>query len=232
MKINWSNIDELEDHFITYLLYEDSFTVPQISRIRNKSIEEVNEDLIKSKLSLRKKDEGDVRKENDIIKDYLSMNKEDRLNFIKKMGQNELAIFKNKVYSGVINTSNMDDLIIFIWTCGELRDERFLKILYPLVEKNSVSIRRIAYSAIGKISSPSSKYILELGLIDENPQVRQYCAKHLASIGDRKTIEILENIINRKAKFEKAYVIEACRLTLDALKKKFGEKNNSQSCEV
>ena len=43
MGISWSNIDNLEDYFITYLLYTESKTVSQISRIRNISIAEVND---------------------------------------------------------------------------------------------------------------------------------------------------------------------------------------------
>ncbi len=35
MDINWENIDNLEDYFITYLLYKESKTVSQISKIRN-----------------------------------------------------------------------------------------------------------------------------------------------------------------------------------------------------
>ena len=34
MNISWDNIGNLEDHYITYLLYKESKTVSQISKIR------------------------------------------------------------------------------------------------------------------------------------------------------------------------------------------------------
>ena len=49
MDISWNNIDNLEDYFITYLLYTESKTVSQISKIRNISVTEVNDHLIRAK---------------------------------------------------------------------------------------------------------------------------------------------------------------------------------------
>lgn len=220
MVIGWENIDDLEDYFITYLLYKKSLTVPQISRIRNKSIEDVNNDLIKAKLSLRKSRKNDA-KEKDIINYYLTLSKEERISFIKSLGEEETIDFKRKVYKGILNLENAEDLMVLVWTAGEFQDSRFLNILYPLTEKNHSNLRRIAYSAIGKIACEESSYILELGLLDKNPQVRQYCAKYLGDIGSMDSIRILENLVKNKAGFEKEYVIRACKASLDKLYQKF-----------
>lgn len=220
MVIGWENIDDLEDYFITYLLYKKSLKVPQISRIRNKSIEDVNNDLIKAKLSLRKSKKNDA-KEKDIINYYLTLSKEERISFIKSLGEEETIDFKRKVYKGILNLENAEDLMVLVWTAGEFQDSRFLNILYPLTEKNHSNLRRIAYSAIGKIACEESSYILELGLLDKNPQVRQYCAKYLGDIGSMDSIRILENLVKNKAGFEKEYVIRACKTSLDKLYQKF-----------
>lgn len=53
MDINWENIDNLEDYFITYLLYKESKTVSQISKIRNISSTEAGEQLIQAKLKIK-----------------------------------------------------------------------------------------------------------------------------------------------------------------------------------
>ncbi|MFN1844826.1 hypothetical protein ACK2FO_11335 [Clostridioides difficile] len=53
MDINWENIDNLEDYFITYLLYKESKTVSQISKIRNISSTEASEQLIQAKLKIK-----------------------------------------------------------------------------------------------------------------------------------------------------------------------------------
>lgn len=222
MDISWKNIDDIDDFYITYLLYKDSFTIPQISRIRNKSIEEVNNDLIEAKSYFR--EIGKVFNEKDVIEDYLGMDKDTRLKFISDLDEEGLSDFKSKVYKGILDTKNIEDLIVYIWTCGELKDKRFLKLLYALIERNHVHIRRIAYSAIGKIAEPESRYVLELGLLDDNPQVRQYCAKYLSDIGNLESIRILENLVKNKAEFEKEYVIRACNSTLYILYEKFGIK--------
>lgn len=74
MVIGWDNVDDLEDYFITYLLYRDSLTVPQIARIRNLSQDEVNLQLITAKTEIRKsKQESKKDAECDIIVDYLTL---------------------------------------------------------------------------------------------------------------------------------------------------------------
>ena len=107
--------------------------------------------------------------------------------------------------------------MVLVWTVGEFRDDRFLNVLYPLTQKGHSNLRRIAYSAIGKIGSTSSASVVEMGLMDDNPQIRQYCAKFLGDIGNRDSIKVLENVIKNKTDFEKEYVIRACVLSLDKL---------------
>lgn len=61
MDINWENIDNLEDYFITYLLYKESKTVSQISKIRNISSTEASEQLIQAKLKIKEMQKDDLR---------------------------------------------------------------------------------------------------------------------------------------------------------------------------
>ena len=86
MVIGWDNVDDLEDYFITYLLYRDSLTVPQIARIRNLSQDEVNLQLITAKTEIRKsKQESKKDNECEIIVDYLTLTKEERLEFLDNL---------------------------------------------------------------------------------------------------------------------------------------------------
>ena len=73
MDISWSNIDNLEDYFITYLLYTESKTVSQISRIRNISIAEVNDQLIKAKLEIKSANKQKVESSNDVLDKFLKI---------------------------------------------------------------------------------------------------------------------------------------------------------------
>ena len=218
MVIGWDNVDNLEDYFITYLLYRDSLTVPQIARVRNMSQDEVNLQLIAAKTEIRKsKQESKKGSDCDVIMDYLTLTKEERLEFLENLSDKDKNAFKRQVYKGILKLNNVDDLMVLVWTVGEFRDDRFLNILYPLTQKGHSNLRRIAYSAIGKIGSSTSASVIEMGLMDDNPQIRQYCAKFLGDIGNRNSIKVLENVIKNKTDFEKKYVIRACVLSLDKL---------------
>ena len=210
MDISWNNIDNLEDYFITYLLYTESKTVSQISKIRNISVTEVNDHLIRAKVESSK----------DVLDKFLELGKDARLEFIDELSldkEKELN-FKRELYKRILKEKNADDLIVLIWATGEFKDDRFLKILHPLTNHRHSDIRRITYSAIRKISSPKSKFVLEKGLYDSNPQTRQYCAKALAKVGDDKTVEILQRLIEHKKLNEKEYVIRAYNEAILALK--------------
>ena len=67
MNISWDNIDNLEDYHITYLLYKESKTVSQISKIRNLSSVEVNDQLIKAKLEIKAMLKDKVELSKDIL---------------------------------------------------------------------------------------------------------------------------------------------------------------------
>lgn len=220
MDISWSNIDNLEDYFITYLLYTESKTVSQISKIRNMDISDVNDQLIKAKLEIKSENRQKVESSKDVLDKFLELGKDSRLEFMEELTLNkekELN-FKRELYKRILREKNADDLIILIWATGEFKDDRFLKILHPLTNHRHSDIRRITYSAIRKISSPKSKSVLEKGLYDSNPQTRQYCAKALAKVGDNKTVDILQKLIKNKRINEKEYVIRAYNEAILALK--------------
>lgn len=208
MNIGWDNIDNLEDYYITYLLYKESKTVSQISKIRNLSTIEVNDQLIKAKLEIKAMLKDKIELSKDIIDKFLSLNKTDRLEFIGKLESEREIDFKRKLYKRILTEKNAEDLMILIWTTGELRDERFLKLLHPLTSHRHSDVRRITYSAIRKIESPSSREYLQRGLYDSNPQTRQYCAKALAKIGNENSLRMLKQLKNKK-QIEKDYVLRA-----------------------
>ena len=192
MNISWDNIDKLEDHYITYLLYKESRTVSQISKIRNLSTSQVNDQLIKAKLEIKSM----------LIDKFLVLNKNDRLKFMDSLNEERMLDFKRKLYKRIITEKNAEDLMILIWATGELKDDRFLALLHPLTSHRHSDVRRITYSALRKIESPSSREYLQRGLYDSNPQTRQYCAKALAKIGNKNSLKMLKQLRNKK-NFEK-----------------------------
>ena len=208
MNISWDNIDKLEDHYITYLLYKESRTVSQISKIRNLSTSQVNDQLIKAKLEIKSMLKDKVELSKDVIDKFLVINKNDRLKFMDSLNEERMLDFKRKLYKRIITEKNAEDLMILIWATGELKDDRFLALLHPLTSHRHSDVRRITYSALRKIESPSSREYLQRGLYDSNPQTRQYCAKALAKIGNKNSLKMLKQLRNKK-NFEKEYVLRA-----------------------
>lgn len=208
MNISWDNIDKLEDHYITYLLYKESRTVSQISKIRNLSTSQVNDQLIKAKLEIKSMLKDKVELSKDVIDRFLVLNKNDRLKFMDSLNEERMLDFKRKLYKRIITEKNAEDLMILIWATGELKDDRFLALLHPLTSHRHSDVRRITYSALRKIESPSSREYLQRGLYDSNPQTRQYCAKALAKIGNKNSLKMLKQLRNKK-NFEKEYVLRA-----------------------
>ena len=208
MNISWDNIDKLEDHYITYLLYKESRTVSQISKIRNLSTSQVNDQLIKAKLEIKSMLKDKVELSKDVIDKFLVLNKNDRLKFMDSLNEERMLDFKRKLYKRIITEKNAEDLMILIWATGELKDDRFLALLHPHTSHRHSDVRRITYSALRKIESPSSREYLQRGLYDSNPQTRQYCAKALAKIGNKNSLKMLKQLRNKK-NFEKEYVLRA-----------------------
>ena len=208
MNISWDNIDKLEDHYITYLLYKESRTVSQISKIRNLSTSQVNDQLIKAKLEIKSMLKDKVELSKDVIDKFLVLNKNDRLKFMDSLNEERMLDFKRKLYKRIITEKYAEDLMILIWATGELKDDRFLALLHPLTSHRHSDVRRITYSALRKIESPSSREYLQRGLYDSNPQTRQYCAKALAKIGNKNSLKMLKQLRNKK-NFEKEYVLRA-----------------------
>ena len=89
MDISWNNIDNLEDYFITYLLYNESKTVSQISKIRNIPIADVNDHLIKAKLEIKSANKQKVESSKDILDKFLELGKDSRLEFIEELSLDE-----------------------------------------------------------------------------------------------------------------------------------------------
>ena len=216
--VDWNNIDELEDYFITYLLYKESKTVSQISKIRNISTMEVKDQLIKAKLQIKSLSKEKVESSKGILDKYLELSKSERLDFIEELNLDDdrMIKFKRELYKRIRTEKNAEDLIILIWTTGELKEEKYLDFLDALTMHRHSDIRRITYSAIRKISSPRSRTCLEKGLYDSNPQTRQYCAKALAIIGNDNSLKILEKLIKQKS-HEKEYVLRAYEEAIQAL---------------
>ena len=211
-------MDQLEDHFITYLLYKESKTVPQISKIRNISAIEVKDQLIKAKLEIKSMSKNKIESSKNILDKYLELEKSERLDFIEDLGLDEdkMLKFKRELYKRIRLEKNAEDLIILIWTTGELKEEKYLDLLHSLTMHRHSDVRRITYSAIWKIQLHKSRLCLVKGLFDFIPLTRQYCAKALSVVGNNNSLQILKKLL-LKSNHEKEYVLRAYEEAIIAL---------------
>ncbi|MBO5131196.1 MAG: HEAT repeat domain-containing protein [Romboutsia sp.] len=218
MNISWDNIDNLEDYFITYLLYKESKNVSQISKIRNLDISEVNDQLIKAKMDIKSMLKNKVELSKDVLDKFLELGKDDRIKFINELSEERLLEMKRKLYKRILIEKNIEDLMTLIWTTGELKDDRFLPVVHPFTTHRHSDVRRITYSALRKIESKSSREYFQRGLYDTNPQTRQYCAKALSKVGNENSLNMIKRLRN-KTKPEKEYVLRAYDEAINQLEK-------------
>lgn len=211
----WKDISKIEDYFITYLLYKEGKPIESIALIRRMSKQEVEKDIIKSKIFLSKDLKKEIR-EDKLVK-IISLPKKDRVLYLKDITEEEKNKLSDEIYNRYIKFKNQEDRMILIWLIGELNEERFLPFLRMELRSKNVNYRRLACSALGKMGNKGAKPWLEATLKDENPQVRQYAVKALSGIGDSHTLELLREVVLTD---EKEYVKRAAKQSIKEIKNK------------
>lgn len=220
----WKDISKIEDHFITYLLYKEGKPIESIALIRRMSKQEVEKDIIKSKIFLSKDSKKEIR-EDRLVK-LISLPKKDRILYLKNITEEEKNKLSDEIYNRYIKFKNQEDRMILIWLIGELNEERFLPFLRMELRSKNVNYRRLACSALGKMGNKEAKPWLEATLKDENPQVRQYAVKALSEIGDYHTLELLREIVLTD---EKGYVKRAAKQSIEEIKNKLKNRINNKN---
>lgn len=207
----WENLNNIEDHYITYMLYREGKSVEAISIIRGKTKNEVEREILKSKIDLM-----DYRKTEDELVKIISLSKSERIDYLGGLTDLEKEKLEEEIYKRYIKFKNPEDRIILIWLIGELKSKKLLPFLKMELKSNKVNYRRLSCSALGKIGDVSTKQWLEEMVKDENPQVRQYAIKALSHIGDDKTVLILKGAYENE---KVMYVKRGIRETIEEIEK-------------
>ena len=232
MILAWTAGELADDEFLEFLeelINHENDDVRKVANSAIKKIKNKSKEADKNKkekkleenipINLNEKNFDNNNEKKDELQIFLGLDKNKRLDFLDRLKPEKMIYFKRKVYKRILTEYNTDDLIVLIWTTGELKDENFLNILHNLTEHRNSDVRRITYSAIRKIGSPKSREVLELGLLDSNPQTRQYCAKALLKVGNEHSLNILRNLYRARQGVEKDYVLRACREAIIELEK-------------
>ena len=232
MILAWTAGELADDEFLEFLeelINHENDDVRKVANSAIKKIKNKSKEADKNKkekkleenipINLNEKNFDNNNEKKDELQIFLGLDKNKRLDFLDRLKPEKMIYFKRKVYKRILTEYNTDDLIVLIWTTGELKDENFLNILHNLTEHRNSDVRRITYSAIRKIGSPKSREVLELGLLDSNPQTRQYCAKALLKVGNEHSLNILKNLYRARQGVEKDYVLRAYREAIIELEK-------------
>ena len=232
MILAWTAGELADDEFLEFLeelINHENDDVRKVANSAIKKIKNKSKEADKNKkekkleenipINLNEKNFDNNNEKKDELQIFLGLDKNKRLDFLDRLKPEKMIYFKRKVYKRILTEYNTDDLIVLIWTTGELKDENFLPILHNLTEHRNSDVRRITYSAIRKIGSPKSREVLELGLLDSNPQTRQYCAKALLKVGNGHSLNILRNQYRARQGVEKDYVLRAYREAIIELEK-------------
>lgn len=179
--LSWDQIQEKEDEMITYLLYLEGKSIDLVSRIRNLSRETVENHIIhcKNALNLEKQNIDD-----DFFIHLLASTKEERIKIINFLNEDEKLSLINYLMRKIPLIHNADDKMIALWIAGELKDPKLLPTIHKEINHKHGGVRRMVCSALGKIGSSHSIDVLHKSLQDVKPQVRQYAANALKTIGN------------------------------------------------
>lgn len=186
----------------------------------------------KSKIAKYKDENSKIHKvlkiqPNDIkykdVNSYLIMDKEDRLNLIQNIDGEDIVNFKKDIYTRMVYEENADDLMALIWTAGELKDPGYIPLIISMASKGHASIRRLSYSALGKIAHEDGLSCLYDGLSDQMPQCRQYAAIAIGKIGNRESLSILKEAYQKEKMRSniKEYILRAIEKAIDEIKQKY-----------
>lgn len=222
----WDNIDEMSDSMISYNLFKEGKTISQISRIRNIDDHTIKLQLFEIKKQMSYEIQNpDINEEHLTLDNYLSMSKLQRLECIQKLKDlnNEQAM-TDILSKGFSSISNIEDMMVMIWTIGELNLIFFKDRLKYFCSHPHGNIRRMTFSAMGKMGLEEFLPYLINGLKDKKPQVRQYAIIAFGKVSNEDNIARLYNIINDKD--EKEYIKRAARQSVDLI------LNNSNMGEI
>lgn len=156
-------------------LYSQGFTIDYISAKLHISKEEVENTVIKIKLQ-------ELNKPTlvSILKNALSMPKENRLAYLSKLNEADKKILQEDISLFLNNSkNNYEDTVVAIWIIGEMNFVGLSDILCKYSASSNKNILRIVYSSMGKIIDDRFIPYLKMGCRNDGIQVRMYSIKSL-----------------------------------------------------
>ncbi|EYE89708.1 hypothetical protein Q428_00825 [Fervidicella metallireducens AeB] len=190
-KLTWSQIEEMSDTEITYLLYLEGKDIKTICRIRGIDRVDAERHIIEGKIKYRIF-EGTKNTE-DIVKRLLRCHKDERQNALKIMGTQDIKKLERYALENLY-TSTRDECLFYIWLLGEIKSKDAVQAIITFLRCRDGNIKRICCSALGKIGDLRAEDSLILCLDENRTQIKEYAIKALGRIKSKKALERLKKI--------------------------------------
>lgn len=193
VQFDWNDVENYTSDEITYFLSLEGKSINSICKIRNLSKEEVQRQLIEGKIKYRF-----LAKSKNVKELFLTLcdtAKQDKLLVLNSLSNEsrEKLIEHIKVNYAEMPSKNKETAV---WILGELNAASGIDILQKATVHNHVNIRRMAVSAMGKITDKGSETALIRALDDENSQVVLYAIKSLIKLKSEKAMKKISLIYN------------------------------------
>lgn len=210
--VNWDKGLALEDKMISFLLYQEGKSIALISKIRNLPMDIIQEHIIQAKISEGKADKG---KYAPVLVKLLSSTKEERIRFLDECSKDETVKLVSYLKAAIPQIQQPEDKMVALWIAGHISaNELLAEIRREYLNKHG-GVRRMVCSALRKMPHQDNLPTLHKALQDNKPQVRQYAAKALGQIGDKKTLYRLKNLLNKPDEMD--YVKRAYRQAIEEI---------------
>ena len=189
--VDWSLVAEYSEEEISYYLYLEGKNAEAISKIRN-----INKEVVQSHILNGKIKYGIIAKcknISELFNTILNSSKADKLgvlNYLEPKVETDLVRFITEGYADMLPKEKE----IAIWLLGELKLKESYHILIKASVHKFTNIRRMAISAMGKISDEYFETALIKALDDSNPQVILYSIKSLNKINSTKASNKIKKI--------------------------------------
>ncbi|MBC8063022.1 MAG: HEAT repeat domain-containing protein [Clostridiaceae bacterium] len=197
LNIDWNNIASFSSDDISYFLFLEGKSIETISLIRNMDKGIIQNGIINGKIKYRLLARANNSPE--LFQTISMAGKDDKLQLLKDLDEenkNGLVSFIKESYQAF----PIKEKETAVWMLGELKKQDCYDILAKASVNKSVTLRRMAVSALGKMEDIRVESILLRALEDDNPQVIQYAIKALQRVKSIKGKERINEIINSSDK--------------------------------
>ncbi|MDO5095673.1 MAG: HEAT repeat domain-containing protein [Peptostreptococcaceae bacterium] len=156
-------------------LYLQNKTLAEIAEQLNLPIQTVEQKVIDFKMNRLTKEHQST-----FLSNILILDKANRLDYLRSLSESDKNLLHNEVHDFFkIKKQNPEDVVLVIWLIGEMHFDEFTEILCRFTASKNGNIKRIVYSAMGKLQNERFIPYLKMGCKDTMIQVRMYAIKSL-----------------------------------------------------